>query len=76
MSTVNKELAKEIIAADGYYKDDPRVLQVIKYQNHWGGKAYALLYLADVKYNRYEESDYIVNPVVIWQASDVSELAV
>ena len=68
MSTVNKELAEEIMANDGYYADDERVMQVIKYQNMWGVEAYALAYRRDVMAKRYQASDYVINPEIIWSA--------
>ena len=68
MSTVNKELAEEIMKLDGYYSDDPRVMQIVQYVNNWGGDAYAILYAEDVKLNRYEESEYVRNPQIIWSA--------
>jgi len=68
MSTVDKVLADKIIAADGYYEDDERVIQVIKYTTRWGNEAYALLYKRDVDTNRYEASDYVINPKIIWSA--------
>jgi len=68
MSTVYKELAEEIIAANGYYEDDPRVMQVVKYQNSFGGESWAVLYEDDVRCNRYEESEFVINPQVVWSA--------
>jgi hypothetical protein len=69
MATVDKRLAEQIIAQNGYYSTDERVKQVIKYQNHWGGECYALLYEIDVAINRYQASDYVINPQVIWSAT-------
>ena len=66
MATVYKELAEEIIANDGYYADDPRVVQVIKYQNSFGGESWAILYTEDVLTNRYAESEFIRNPETVW----------
>ena len=66
MATVYKELAEEIIANDGYYADDPRVVQVIKYQNSFGGESWAILYKEDVLTNRYAESEFIRNPETVW----------
>jgi len=68
MSTVTKELAEEIIANNGYYENDPRIMQVVKYRNKWGGDCWAILYQEDVDFNRYEETEYVNNPTVIWEA--------
>jgi hypothetical protein len=43
MATVSKELCDEIIASNGYYLNDPRVMQVVKYQNAFGGESWAIL---------------------------------
>ena len=68
MASVDKSLADKIIALNGYYGDDERVMQVIKYKNNWGGDSYALLYKRDVEVNRYQASDYVINPEIIWRA--------
>lgn len=69
MATVNQQIAEEIIAKDGYYSDDPRVQQVIKYDNMFGGTSWAILYKEDVASNRYAESASVRNPQILWQAS-------
>ena len=69
MSTVYKELAEEIIRNDGYYGDDPRVMQVVKYENSFGGESWAILYKDDVACNCYAESEFIINPVTVWEAA-------
>ena len=68
MATVDKKLAEEIIANNGHYGDDERVMQVVKYQNRHGGESYAVLYKRDVAIDRYEASEYVINPQVIWSA--------
>lgn len=68
MATINERLAREIIEADGYYADDPRVMQVVKYENAFGGESWAILYAADVAVDRYQESEFVRNPVVVWAA--------
>lgn len=69
MATVDKATALKIIASDGYYEDDPRVHQVLKYDNAFGGESYAILYEQDVAMDRYAESDFIRNPQILWIAS-------
>jgi hypothetical protein len=69
MATVNKNLADQIIAANGYYSDDPRVMQVVEYDNAFGSKSWAILYAQDVAIDRYAPSEYVRNPKVIWSAT-------
>jgi len=69
MATVSKKLADKIIAANGYYSDDPRVQQIIRYTTQWGQEAYAILYRHDVATDRYHPSQFVIDPVVIWEAS-------
>ena len=68
MATISKELAEKIIANDGYYSDDPRVMQVVRYDNFEGLPAYAILYDQDVRADRYRPSPYVNNPEIIWRA--------
>ena len=70
MATVSKDLAEQIIKQDGYYADDPRVMQVVKYENAWGKEAYAILYARDMAMDRYAASKYVRNPQVIWNAHE------
>ncbi len=67
MASVHEALAREIIANNGHYHDDPVVVQVIKYENAWGGESWAILYEQDVKSNRYTPSEYVINPEVVWE---------
>lgn len=72
MATVSKELAEQIIAADGYYATDPRVMQVVKYDNAFGGESWAILYEQDVAINRYAETAYVRNPQIVWSVWSAS----
>lgn len=65
MATVGKKLADKLVANDGYYADDPRVVRIVEYDTAWGGVAYGLEYSHDV--GRYLESAYVLNPRVYWQ---------
>lgn len=68
MATVSEKIAKEIIDNDGYYKDDPRVMKVITYENDFnGGLSYALVYPGE-DYFRYEKSPRCHNVRVVWHA--------
>lgn len=69
MATVSESLAREIIENDGYYSDDPRVLQVVSYDNAFNGeRTWAILYLYDVENDRYAPSEYVRNPRIEWEA--------
>lgn len=70
MPTVGKTLADVIRAGNGYYSDDPRVTSIIEYDNAWGGIGYGLNYSGQP--DRYTSSDFVRNPRVYWEASDVT----
>jgi hypothetical protein len=67
MSTIDAEIAAQIIAGDGYYKDDDRVTKVVEYDNQWGGRSTAILY-AHHNQMKYEESPACSNVRTIWVA--------
>ena len=69
MATVSKEIADKIMANGGYYSDDPRVMQVVRYDNFEGQPAYAILYAQDIAADRYRPTQYVNNPKVIWRAT-------
>lgn len=70
MATINsKEIVDEIIAGNGYYEDDPRVVKIVKYTNNFGGKlCYGLIYQSE-DLDRYHASEYILSPETLWEAS-------
>ena len=68
MPTITEDLARKVIAQNGYYFDDPRVMQVVTYTHSAGGKSWAVLYARDVSSNRYAPSRYVVNPKIEWTA--------
>jgi hypothetical protein len=67
MSTVtNKELVDEIIAGNGYYFDDPRVLLITEYTNMEGVReCWGLDYRLPTEYY---PTVFVNDPVVIWRA--------
>lgn len=71
MATVNsREIVDAIIAGDGHYEGDPRVVKIVQYNNQFdGGIAYGLVYESDGDYMRYERGGAILNPKVIFVAS-------
>jgi len=55
-----------IVASNGYYMDDPRVVRIVEYTNAWGGLAYGIEYGHQL--GKYAESEYVRNPKVYWKA--------
>jgi len=70
----DKALIDELIANDGHYEDDPRVLKIVEYNNQFnGGLAWGVVYEMETHpdaYNRYEMSGACHNPRVIWEAGN------
>jgi hypothetical protein len=76
MATItSREVVDAIIAGNGIYEGDPRVLKIVQYNNQFnGGLAYGLVYELDPPhlYNRYEESPTCHNPIVLWDYFDAA----
>lgn len=68
MATVSKDLADKLVAGDGYYSDDPRVIRIVEYTNAWGVQAWGIEYERDI--GKYSASEYVIDPKVYWQALD------
>ncbi len=66
MATISKDLADKLVANDGYYSDDPRVLRIVEYTNAWGRQAFGIEYEGQV--GKYSPSEYVINPIVYWEA--------
>lgn len=66
MATIHKELADKIVANDGYYLDDPRVVRVVEYTDMGGKQAYGIEY--EHQLGKYVESVFVRAPKVYWQA--------
>lgn len=68
MATVSKHLADIIVEGDGYYleTDDPRVYRIIEYTDMGGKLAYGMEYQHQI--GKYEESAFVRNPRVYWEA--------
>jgi len=70
MSTfTNKTIIDQIIANDGYYPDDPRVVRIVEYTNGFGGQCWGVTWETESpdKQFRYDTpTQYVVNPKVIW----------
>lgn len=66
MATVTKESADGLVANEGYYADDPRVMRIIEYTNMADQPAYGIEYGHEI--GRYAESEFVRNPRVYWEA--------
>ena len=72
MSTVDKNFADNLKANRGYYNgdsdnsmgDNPRVVEIIEYDNAFGGVGYGLVF--DGTRNRYIESEFVRSPRSYW----------
>lgn len=73
MSTVDKSFADNLAAHAGYYNgdsdnsmgDNPRVVEIIEYDNAYGGVGYGLVF--EGKHNRYTESEFVRSPRSYWR---------
>lgn len=66
MATVSKDLADRLVAVDGYYDDDPRVVRIVEYTDMGGKLAYGIEY--EHQRGKYAESEFVRNPRVYWEA--------
>ena len=71
MATVSKELADKLVAANGYYADDPRVMRIVEYTNAWGKQAFGIEYAREV--GKYAASEYVHDPKVYWEAKTLHD---
>jgi hypothetical protein len=65
MATVSKATADSLIANDGMYEDDPRVVEITVYDNAYGGVGYGLTYQG--RPNGYLSSPACFNPKIYWK---------
>lgn len=74
MATIDsKKLIDEIIAANGYYYDDPRVYMVVEYTNFNGNITWGITYVTESSKMRtryLDETEYVRNPKVIWHSEN------
>jgi hypothetical protein len=72
MATIdNKQLIDDLIAADGYYEDDPRVYMIVEYTNANGNQTWGITYTNERRESRtryLDETHYVRNPKVIWHS--------
>lgn len=68
MATIDsKKAVDKLIANNGYYEDDERVIKIVQYENNWGGISYGLIYQSE-SLDRYNPSPFIHNPKVLFEA--------
>jgi len=77
MATIDsKEFIDQIIANNGWHDDadhdapdNPRVALIVEYINAFGKRTWGVTFIGDKDINRYiRESEYIQDPMVIWNA--------
>ena len=72
MATIdNKKMIDEMIAANGYYMDDPRVAKIVEYTNAYGKQTWGVTWSSEHpdSQNKYlKNSPFIHNPKLIWEA--------
>jgi len=73
MATIDSvETIKELIEHDGYFEDDPRVFQIVRYTNYNGNVSYGVTWENEPAraQRRYElETKYVIRPEIIWRAN-------
>jgi hypothetical protein len=69
MGSITAQTAKEIIAADGHYYDDPKAAKVVVYTTPEGQEQHAIVYPHEYRM-RYEESPWCLNVRVLWEDSN------
>jgi hypothetical protein len=73
MGTVDKDIAEQIIANDGYGDPgDPRTVKIVRYTGYESQELYGAVLIVEVMIgmgDRYERpTEYVRNPKVIWTA--------
>lgn len=70
MATFNhKDIIDKIIANDGYYDGDPRIVRIVEYTNSWGNVCWGAVHEYEADPYRYDNpTPYISNPKVIFDA--------
>lgn len=72
MGTVSSsKFVQELINKNGYFPDDPRVYQIVKYENVFGRMIYGITWEneSEDRKHRYEiETEYVIRPKIIWRA--------
>jgi len=73
MSTVNKEFADKVVAANGVlYPDDPfepPITRIVEYRNAWGGTGYGMTFQGQDPDKYMRPSEYINEPRIYWEAA-------
>lgn len=68
MATIkSKDIVTKLITNNGHYLDDLQVVKIVRYTDSWGGNAFGLIYKGEAL-NRYDASEFIIDPQVIFEA--------
>lgn len=72
MATIDsRSTVQEIIRANGYFEDDPRIFQIVQYINYEGRTTWGITWEHEREKHRYETpTSYVNDPKVIWRADD------
>ena len=70
MATIdNKQIIDDIIAANGYYEDDPRVAKIVEYTNFAGNITWGVTWSNQIDQDKYLIiSEFVRGPKLIWEA--------
>jgi hypothetical protein len=71
MATINSRVIVDaIIAGDGHYQGDTRVIKIVQYNNQWDGAlAYGLIYQGEDP-TRYDNAPACHNPLTLWEVKN------
>lgn len=73
MATIdNKQIIDDLISKNGFFKDDPRVFQIVEYTNFSGVTTWGVTWMNELpssKVRYMNATEYVRNPRVIWRAS-------
>lgn len=78
MATIDsKEFIDKLIAGNGWHPDcgdidepdNPRARLIVEYTNMAGKRTWGVEFMGDRR-NRYTASEYVIDPVIIWNAED------
>ena len=70
MATIDdKKIIDILIKNNGYYEDDPQAHMIVEYTNAYGNITWGVTWSNEQSYRktRYlDETEYVINPKVIW----------
>lgn len=72
MATItNQNIIDDIIKADGYFDDDPRVVRIVEYFSPLGKQVvWGIVYENEIDKHRYDNpTEFIARPRLLWKAN-------